>query len=83
MLARVNDDGHDHQRLAQLRKEERSISARRTRLHNRIDFLRAGGGGDPALSADLLAELEEQEREVSRQRRELHERIERAQAQLG
>ena len=69
--------------LAQLRKEERSLSAKRTRLHNRIDFLRAGGGGAPGQDAELLEELERQEKEISRQRRELHERIERASAQLA
>ena len=67
--------------LAQLRKEERSLSARRTQLHNRIDFLRAGGGGGEA--ADLIGELERQEQELSLQRRELHERIELASAELG
>ena len=69
--------------LSQLRKEERSLSAKRTRLHNRIDFLRAGGGGLAGEDADLLEELERQETEISRERRELHERIERASAQLG
>lgn len=68
--------------LAQLRKEERSLSARRTRLHNRIDFLRAGGG-HPAQDADLIADLERQERELSQQRRDLHERIELASAKLS
>ncbi len=67
--------------LAQMRKEERSISVRRTRLHARIDFLRAGGhAGD---SGETLAELERQEQEISRQRRELHERIARLEAELA
>jgi hypothetical protein len=67
--------------LARLRKEERSISVRRTRLHARIDFLRAGGyGGD---SGETLAELERQEQEISRQRREIHERIARLEAELA
>jgi hypothetical protein len=70
-------------RLAQLRKEERSISARRTRLHNRIDFLRSGGGGDSEDAAAQLAELERQERQLSDERRELHERIEAAEAKLS
>jgi hypothetical protein len=70
-------------RLAQLRKEERSLSARRTRLHNRIDFLRSGGGGESAETAELLADLERQERELSDERRELHERIEAAEAKLS
>jgi cell division protein FtsB len=67
--------------LSQLRKEERSLSVRRTRLHARIDFLRAGGYGGE--SAETLEELERQETEISRQRRELHERIERLAAQLA
>jgi hypothetical protein len=67
--------------LATLRKEERSISVRRTRLHARIDFLRAGG--NPDQSSETLAELERQEQEISRQRRELHERIARLEAELG
>ncbi|HJU47302.1 MAG TPA: hypothetical protein VJ689_04155 [Gaiellaceae bacterium] len=63
--------------LAQLRKEERSLSARRSRLHDRIDFLRAGGGGTNAEeTARTLADLERQEREVSERRLELHEQIE-------
>jgi hypothetical protein len=70
-------------RLAQLRKEERSLSARRTRLHQRIDFLRAGGGGNSPESAELLADLERQERAISDERRELHERIEAAEAKLS
>jgi hypothetical protein len=70
-------------RLAQLRKEERSLSARRTRLHNRIDFLRSGGGGDSAETAELLADLEGQERELSDERQALHERIEAAEAKLS
>jgi hypothetical protein len=67
--------------LAALRKEERSISVRRTRLHARIDFLRAGGYAGQ--SGDTLAELERQEKEISRQRRELHERIARLEAELA
>jgi hypothetical protein len=66
--------------LAQLRKEERSLSVRRTRLHARIDFLRAGGY---AGMGDSLEDLEAQEQELSRQRRELHEKIERVAAELA
>lgn len=69
--------------LAQLRKEERSISARRTRLHDRIDFLRNGGGGVNAdENARTLADLESNERELSQRRLELHEQIERLAAEL-
>jgi hypothetical protein len=67
--------------LAQLRKEERSVSVRRTRLHARIDFLRAGGYAGE--SGDALEDLERQEQELSRKRRELHERIERISAELA
>jgi predicted nucleic acid-binding Zn-ribbon protein len=69
--------------LAQMRKEERSLSARRTRLHNRLDFLRAGGGGDSAETAEQIAALEREEHEISRERRELHERIEIAELKLS
>jgi hypothetical protein len=75
----ARDDGTSD--LAQLRKEERSVSVRRTRLHARIDFLRAGGYAGE--SGDTLEELERQEQELSRQRRDLHERIERATVELA
>jgi predicted nucleic acid-binding Zn-ribbon protein len=68
--------------LERLEAEERSLSARRTRLQDRIDFLRGGGGGPVEESAEAIAGLERQEREVSEQRRELHERIELARAEL-
>ena len=68
--------------LAKLNEEERAVSARRTKLHNRIDFVRAGGGGPVADVAELLAELVREEREVSDYRRELHARIELARAEL-
>jgi hypothetical protein len=79
----INQSAGSEPRLAQLRKEERSLSAKRTRLHQRIDFLRAGGGGDSPESAELLADLERQERALSDERRELHERIEAAEAKLS
>jgi acyl-coenzyme A thioesterase PaaI-like protein len=68
--------------LAELNEEERAVSARRAKLHNRIDFLRAGGGGPLEEVAEVLAKLEREEREVSDYRRELHERIELARAEL-
>jgi predicted nucleic acid-binding Zn-ribbon protein len=68
--------------LAELNEEERSISARRRRLHDRIDFLRAGGGGPLENVAQLLADLEQEEREVSAYRRDLHERIELMRAEM-
>jgi hypothetical protein len=68
--------------LAQLNKEERSLSVRRTRLQTRIDFLRSGGGGAGDDVADLIAELVQEEQELSRRRRELHDQIEVARAEL-
>jgi hypothetical protein len=78
----VEDAARERPRsLAQLNKEERSLSARRTRLQRRIDFLRAGASdGSVEDVAALLAELEEEERELSRRRRELHDHIEVARA---
>jgi hypothetical protein len=66
--------------LAHLNKEERSLSARRVRVQNRIDFLRSGGGGAHDDVADLIARLVEEEQELSRRRRELHDQIELARA---
>lgn len=50
--------------LEELDEEERRVSARRRKLHDRI-----------AIFPDETGELARQEREVSQQRRELHERI--------
>ena len=61
--------------LAQLNDEERSLSTRRARLQDRIDFLRAGGGGTVDEVAALIEDLEREERELSRQRHELHVQI--------
>ncbi len=68
--------------LERLESEERALSARRRRLHERIDFLRAGGADDPG-GADALAQLEQQEREVSAARRSLHRQIDELRIRLG
>src|SRR4051812_6154080 len=62
-------------RLRQLEREEHSVSRRRTTLHTRIDFVRAGGfaSTDPVL--EPLAALETTERELSTRRLELHAEI--------
>ena len=60
--------------LVDLEREEREISRRRRRLHDRIDFAAASGAYDPA-SVALLDRLRAEEREVSKRRRELHARI--------
>ena len=68
--------------LAHLEQEERAISQRRRRLHERIDFIRGSGVHDDE-SRDRLAKLEAEEKEVSRVRRELHERIDALRSQAG
>ncbi len=57
--------------LEELEEEERAISKRRRRLHDRIEFLAGSGMGEPD-AEERLAQLIEEEREVSRIRRELH-----------
>ena len=75
-----NGSGEPPRTLALLNKQERSLSARRVRLQNRIDFLRSGGAGPVDEVVDQIAELVEEEREVSRRRLELHDHIELARA---
>jgi cell division protein FtsB len=75
-----NGSGESPRSLAQLNKEERSLSARRVRLQDRIDFLRSGGRGPVHELAEEIAGLVEEERELSRRRRELHDHIEVARA---
>ena len=57
--------------LARLENEERAVSQRRRRLHERIDFLRGSGAQDEE-TLERLAKLELEEKEVSQRRRELH-----------
>ena len=60
--------------LARLEQEERAVSQRRRRLHERIDFIR-GNGAQDAESLERLVKLEAEAKEVSQQRRDLHGRI--------
>ncbi len=57
--------------LAELEAEERSVSTRRRKLHERI-----------AMFPDASSELTRREREISQQRRELHVRIDALREQL-
>ncbi len=72
----------DERELERLESEERALSARRRRLHERIDFLRAGGAEEPD-GGHALALLERQEREVSAARRSLHRQIDELRVRLG
>lgn len=60
--------------LERLESEERSVSRRRTALHNRIDFLRTGGHA-AELEHEDIPHLLENERLISERRRELHLQI--------
>ena len=61
--------------LAQLEREERQVSKRRTTLHDRIDFVRAGGFASTDPTHEQLSTLEAAEAELSRQRHALHLQI--------
>ena len=65
--------------LARLESEERSVSALRSRLHERIAFLRGNGVGTE--DGQLQRALDE-EREVSARRQQLHARIDELRVQL-
>jgi hypothetical protein len=65
---------HD-ERLAELEREERGLSAKRRRVQERIDFLQAGGDGFAERSVEHLESLRQAEAELSRRRRDLHVRI--------
>jgi hypothetical protein len=67
--------------VERLVEEERRLSARRTTLHLRIDFLRGGGYAHLDASLDQLRELEHEEQEVSSRRHEVHARLEHALAE--
>lgn len=63
--------------LAELRAEERSLSRERTRLQDRIDFIRAGGrhSAPTAQNEEQLRLLIEKERAVSERRKAVHTQI--------
>jgi predicted nucleic acid-binding Zn-ribbon protein len=67
--------------LLELEREERSVSRRRNTLHNRIDFVRAGGYASAGPGDDPLEELVATERELSEQRHALHFRIDELRAE--
>jgi len=68
--------------LARFEEEESSVSRRRRRLHDQIDFLRGSGSGEPDV-AERLAKLVLEERAVSDRRRELHRLIDALRVELG
>ena len=63
--------------LARLQADERSLSRQRTRLQDRIDFIRSGGGGSASVSQveQQLRALLVKERALSERRSALHSQI--------
>ena len=78
-LGRVSADAN--RSLEQMVEDERAISKQRSRLHDRIDFLRGTGVGEPD-AEERLAKLVAEEREISARRRELHRLIDARRAEL-
>jgi hypothetical protein len=74
------DDAH---LLAQLEIEERTVSSRRRRAHDRLDFMRSGAAVPTPDHEEKLRALEEEERELSERRRELHLQIDSLRVKLG
>jgi hypothetical protein len=71
--------GPYHDALRELEELERSLSRERTRLQDRIDFVRGTDTTDETV-AEQLRRLEEREHEVSERRRALHRQIDSARA---
>jgi hypothetical protein len=63
--------------LQQLEGEEESLSKRRVSLHNRIEFVHAGGAASP----EQLGSLKAAERELSDRRLILHQQIDELRAE--
>ena len=69
------DDAELSALLTRLEREERLVSKRRTTLHGRIDFVRAGGFASTDPEHEQLSTLEAAEAELSNRRHALHRQI--------
>lgn len=69
--------------LARLEREERDVSKRRSRLHDRIDFVQAGGFAAAGLGDEQLHSLRASERELSERRHALHRAIDELRAECN
>ncbi len=67
--------------VAALFAEEKRLSATRTTLHRRIDFLKGGGYAHLDASAEQLSTLLEEDRLLSEQRQDIHSRVDAAVAE--
>ncbi len=66
----------------ELEIEERRVSRKRARIHERITFVKGGGVQDGASGAEQLELLSQQEQEISTARKELQLQIEAVRAEL-
>jgi predicted nucleic acid-binding Zn-ribbon protein len=73
----------DARRLAQLESEERTVSSKRRRVHDRLDFMRSGGAVTSDDHQERLQQLVDEERALSARRRELHIEIDALRVKLG
>ena len=64
--------------LRELEELERQLSRDRTKLQQRIDFVRHGTATADDSAADQLERLQERERDLSARRRALHRQIDAA-----
>jgi hypothetical protein len=75
------DDRALHRYHAELDEDERRISRRRRRLHERIDFIAQGAYASAGTADETLAALRLEERAVSDERKALHRRIDAVRAE--
>jgi hypothetical protein len=71
------------ERVQALEREEHAVSRRRTTLHTRIDFVRAGGYASTDPEYEPLKALEASERELSAHRLEIHAQIDALRAECS
>jgi predicted nucleic acid-binding Zn-ribbon protein len=79
----TSSNADDARLLGRLESEERAISARRRRVHDRIDFLRGGNARRSEEDEARLANLQAEERELSERRHDLHLQIDALRIKLG
>ncbi len=73
-LSALSDDELE-QVLEELTAEESTLSKRRARLHDRMDFLRSGGASHSPVTVEQLRGLEDEERQLSENRRAIHQSL--------
>ena len=76
-------DGELTQQLRRCEGTEKTLSRRRSVLHDRIDFLRSGVTAEIYAAGDQLEVLQARERQIAEERRLLHERIDALRAERG